>query len=367
MTKDGMEQTQTPAYNPALSGNPQSATGRAYPNGNPTAPLNPTAAKNTESCVPKRRGELEHNYNCDGAAPGTIGFRWIYGSNIAAKNRDPRVQTMQYNEDTYILRQNICVHWEGPFTYLLFGNKGALLIDTGATSNPQWYPLRKTVDNIIARWAKMRGKTNVPLSVVMTSGEDAAQNQGLLQFIGRPNTVLAPQPMAAMKSFYKFPSWPTGSATIDLGDRIIDVLPTPGTHQDGVSFYDPYCDFLFTGDLLYPGKIQIAYDKDFVSSLERLQQWKSTHPIKWVMGGHIEMQFVPAKAYPRFYTYKPYERVLQMEPELIDEAATYAKEVVGKETVLVRPDFHLLNGVSPDQKTLDFPAGVANINAPRPF
>jgi len=79
------------------------------------------------------------------------------------------------------------------------------------------------------------------------------------------------------------------------------------------------------------------------------------------------MQFVPGKAYPRFATYKPYERLLQMTPDAIDEALVYAKEVQGKQMMLVRPDFMLLNGVSPDQKTPVFPAGVPNINAPRPF
>jgi hypothetical protein len=52
---------------------------------------------------------------------------------------------------------------------------------------------------------------------------------------------------------------------------------------------------------------------------------------------------------------------------VIDEALTYAQEVAGKQMALVRPDFILLNGVSPDQKTSVFPAGVPNINAPRPF
>jgi hypothetical protein len=89
--------------------------------------------------------------------------------------------------------------------------------------------------------------------------------------------------------------------------------------------------------------------------------------VKWVMGGHIEMQFVPGKAYPRFATYKPYERLLQMEPVLLDDALTAAREVAGKQMALVRPDFVLLNGVSPDEKTSVFPPGVPNINAPRPF
>lgn len=275
-------------------------------------------------------------------------MRWLYGSNIAAKNRDPRIQAIQYNEDTYILRQNVCVHWEAPFTYLLFGNKGALLIDTGATAEAAYYPLRATVDAIMARWAQMRRKKNLPLTIAFTSREDIAQNQGLTQFIGRPGTTLA-------------------STRIDLGDRIIDVIPASGAHKDGIVFYDPYNDFLYTGDLLFPGKINISNDRDYLATLQRLKQWKETHPVKWIMGGHIEMQFVPGKVYPRFATYKPYERVLQMEPDLMDDALAAAQQVLGKEMALVRPDFILLNRVSPDQKTPVFPEGVPNINAPRPF
>jgi glyoxylase-like metal-dependent hydrolase (beta-lactamase superfamily II) len=360
---------QTTTYNPALSGNPQSATSRAYPNGNPDAPLNPAGARNTDSCVPlDRAGEVTHDYKSDGPAPGNLAFRWIYGSPIAARNKDPRLHVMQYNEDTFLMRQNMCVHWEAPFLYLLFGNEGALLIDTGATAQAEWFPLRRTVDAMIARWTKMRGKTDVPLTVVMTSGEDIAQNQGLAQFAGRPNTHVVPATLAGMKDFYKLSaSWPAGVAHIDLGDRVIDVIPTPGSHKDGVSFYDPYCDFLFTGDLVYPGKIQIGNERDFVASLQRLQQWKSSHPVKWVLGAHIEMQFVPGKAYPRFYTYKPYERVLEMTPQAIDDVLEYTQQMLGKQMVLVRPEFWLLNGVSPDEKTTVFPAGVPNIAAPRPF
>ena len=197
-----------------------------------------------------------------------------------------------------------------------------------------------------------------------------AQNQGLAQFSGRPMTTLAPQPLTAMKQFYNLnDSWPSGNARIDLGGRTVDVIPTPGAHKDGVVFYDSYTDFLFTGDLLFPGKINIGNDKDYVASVARLQRWRDTHSVKWLMGGHIEMQFVPGKAYPRFATYKPYERLLQMDPNLIDDALgiLLRRKVVGKEMALVRPDFILLNRVSPDQKTPVFPEGVPNINAPRPF
>jgi glyoxylase-like metal-dependent hydrolase (beta-lactamase superfamily II) len=325
--------------------------------------------RHTDSGVPLLPTEpVTHDYATKEPAPGNLAFRWTYGSNIAAKNRDPRVQIVQYNEDTYVLRQNVCVHWEAPFTYLLFGNKGALLIDTGATENVGHYPLRKTVDAIITRWAQARGRTRVPLTVALTSGEDIAQNQGLVQFAGRPDTTIVPKPLGAMQDFYRFVGkWPSGSGKIDLGDRAIEVIPSPGTHRDGVSFYDPYCRFLFTGDLLFPGRINVSNDGDFVASLERLQSFAGRNPLKWIMGGHIDMMFVPGKYYARFATFKPYERLLQMEPALIGDALQSAREVRGKEMMLIRPDFVLFNGVSPDARTTVWPEGVPNIDAPRPF
>jgi glyoxylase-like metal-dependent hydrolase (beta-lactamase superfamily II) len=355
-------------YNPGLNGNPASATGSAYPNGNPALGYNPPGVRNTDSAVPLHgRGPVVHDYASDGPAPGNIALRWIYGSNVAGKNRDPRIQVMQYNEDSFILRQNVCSHWEAPFTYLLFGNERALLIDTGATASARYYPLRETVDAIISRWGQARRRPNLPLTVVMTSGEDVAQNQGLVQFADRPGTTLQPTPLEVMKRFHQLSAWPTGTGRIDLGGRVIEVIPTPGTHKDGISLYDPYTGFLLTGDFFYPGKIQISNDKDFVASLERLKQFRDKRPVKWVMGGHVEMMFVPGKAYPRFATYKPYERVLQMDPALLDEALTYAREIAGKSLMLIRPDFILLNDVSPDQRTRIWPEGVPNIDPPRPF
>ena len=355
-------------YNPNLNGNPASATGSAYPNGNPALGYNRPGVRNTDSAVPLHAsGPVVHDYASDGPAPGNLALRWIYGSNVAAKNRDPRIQVIQYNEDSFILRQNVCTHWEAPFSYLLFGNEQALLIDTGATASARHYPLRETVDAIMTRWGQARRRPNLPLTVALTSGEDIAQNQGLVQFADRPGTTLQPKPLEVMKRFHKLSAWPAGTGKIDLGGRVVEVVPTPGTHKDGISLYDPYTGFLFTGDFFYPGKIQISNDKDFVDSLERLIEFRDGHPVKWVMGGHIEMMFVPGKAYPRFATYKPYERLLQMDPALLDEGLTYARAVAGKSLMLIRPNFILLNDVSPDQRTTVWPESVPNIDPPRPF
>lgn len=38
------------------------------------------------------------------------------------------------------------------FLYLLFGNDRALLLDTGATADPERFPLRHTIDRLVAIW-----------------------------------------------------------------------------------------------------------------------------------------------------------------------------------------------------------------------
>jgi glyoxylase-like metal-dependent hydrolase (beta-lactamase superfamily II) len=125
---------------------------------------------------------------------------------------------------------------------------------------------------------------------------------------------------------------------------------------------------LHTGDLLFPGRIQIANEHDYVTSLTRLKKLSASQPVKWVMGGHIDMMFVPGRAYPRFSTYKPYERVLQLEPEAIDEALQHARALAGKADVAMRADFHLLNRVGPDEKIYrtspEFPDIAASIWLP---
>jgi glyoxylase-like metal-dependent hydrolase (beta-lactamase superfamily II) len=339
---------------------------KSYPNGNPNAAYNPPGARNTDSCLAlKHAGEVVHEYGSAGPAPGDIAFRWIHGSVVAARNTDPRIQAISYNEDTYILRQNPCVHWEAPFTYLLFGNRGALLIDAGATADATHYPLRKTVDAIIARWCELRGKRTVPLTVVLTSGEDVAQNQGLGQFAGRPDTRVAPIVPAAMKEFHGLSAtWPNGVGTIDLGGRVIEAIPTPGTHKDGLTFYDRYNGFLYTGDLLYSGRIQIANDRDYVTSLTKLRRWSEMHPVKWVMGGHVEMMFVPGRAYPRFANNRPFEHVLQLETPSIKEALSHATGMVGKAGVVFRTDFILLNRVGPDEQVYRTSAEMPDIPVP---
>ena len=61
----------------------------------------------------------------------------------------------------------------------------------------------------------------------------------------------------SVRSFYHFTDWPDGLAQIDLGDRTVDVIPTPGHNETEVSFYDRNTGVFFSGDYLMPARLLI--------------------------------------------------------------------------------------------------------------
>ena len=80
---------------------------------------------------------------------GSLDVRWIHGAPARRRATDPPIQVHQYDPHTVILRQGKSVNYEAPFLFLLFGNDRALLLDTGATEDPETFPLRATVDQLI--------------------------------------------------------------------------------------------------------------------------------------------------------------------------------------------------------------------------
>ena len=65
-----------------------------------------------------------------GLQPGTLAEPWLTGGPNCVTVPDWQVH--EYNEVLfYILRESGCVDFEKPFLYLIFGDKKALLEDTG--------------------------------------------------------------------------------------------------------------------------------------------------------------------------------------------------------------------------------------------
>lgn len=238
--------------------------------------------------------------------PGSFPATWIRGADA---HRDPPIQVHAYNEDFYILRQSMCLDYEGPFLYLIFGERKAVLFDTGASGDP---PLAATVKRLIEERKLRTGIDSIELIVAHTHGHgDHVANDN--QFAGLSDTTILGTSLEAVKAVYDLPDWPHGIAHVDLGDRVLDILPTPGHHATHIAVYDRRTQILLTGDTFYPGFLFISSFPQYRNSIRKLVEFTATNPVRWILGNHIEMTREPGVVYPYGTTEQPDERELPLQ------------------------------------------------------
>jgi hydroxyacylglutathione hydrolase len=238
--------------------------------------------------------------------PGSMDVRWNEGSPKCANDPQPPLQEHQYNTQTFILRENLCTTFEAPFIYLLIGSTKALLIDTGDIADPNVIPLADTV----MRQLPGEGPAKLPLLVVHTH-RHLDHRAGDVQFMHFSNAQVVGFDIDSVRRYYKFADWPNGLAQVDLGDRTVDVIPTPGHNETEVSFYDRGTGLLFTGDFLMPARLLIDDTSADVASAERVAAFVKDRPISFLLGGHIEMNSAGG-LFPWQSQYHPHEHILQM-------------------------------------------------------
>ncbi|MFJ2649775.1 MBL fold metallo-hydrolase [Streptomyces sp. NPDC087420] len=246
-------------------------------------------------------------------APGTLaGLAGPVGPAGPGRPDEPlHVHVHTYNEHTLVLRQNKSVHFEAPFLFLLFGNERALLLDTGATADPALFPLRATVDREIAEWLARHPREEYGLLVAHTHGHgDHIAADG--QFEGRPHTTVVGPELAAVTEAFGLDAWPEGLGTVDLGGRIIDVVPGPGHQDAAVVFHDRYTGLLLTGDSLYPGRLYVNDADAYGRTVDRLLGFCGARDVTHVLGCHIEMTTTPDVEYPRGTVHQPDEAPLAL-------------------------------------------------------
>lgn len=255
----------------------------------------------------------------DGAGAVNLDVAWIHGSEAAKYNTDPDIQVHACDEHTYILRQNKAVHYEAPFLFLLFGAARALLLDTGATANPDFFPLRTVVDSVMDGWlASHPHPDDYGLLVLHTHAHgDHTAADG--QFDGRPNTEIIGAKRDPAWSYFGFDVHPESVAEVDLGHRVLDCLATPGHHEAAVTFYDRYTRILFTGDTIYPGRLYVFDWPAFVASIDRLVDWCARHAVSYLLGCHIEMTTTPGVDYPVGWSYQPDEPPLELTTDDLEQ------------------------------------------------
>lgn len=235
---------------------------------------------------------------------------WIHGSKDCSSNTDSLIQVVRYNENTWILRQNKCVHYEAPFMFLFIGDKKALLVDTGATGDENNFPLYRTVNTILMEWQTLH-KNTVQLIVTHTHGH-RDHIGGDDQFRGKANTEVVGVDVEALMKFFSIQYWPKDNASIELGGRLVEILPIPGHQRASIAFYDQSSGLFLTGDTFYPGRLYVEDWAAFKQSIAKLVEFAEHHEISYILGNHIEMSSSPGVDYPTGSTFQPDEHKLPL-------------------------------------------------------
>jgi len=248
--------------------------------------------------------------------------QWIHGSQDCKANKDPAIEVFQYDESSYVLRQNKCLSYEAPFIYVLIGDEKILVVDTGATESANEFPLYKTIQSLNQKHST-QGEISEREILVIHSHSHSDHYGADSQFTDQENvTVVAPN-SSGINNFFDFKKWPNEQVKLELGGRSITIIPTPGHQDEAISIYDTQTKWLLTGDTFYPGYIYVKDWNDYKHSISRLVSFTNNHKVSAILGAHIEMTNKAGEYYEVGTIFQPEESSLLLMP--IDLATLSAK------------------------------------------
>ncbi len=219
---------------------------------------------------------------------------WCKSQPRPAYNKLERVKTPDQWFEVYRIRPGVFAiyephQFEEVISYLIVGNQRAVLFDTGMG-----------ISNIKA---VVEGLTKLPISVVNshTHNDHVGDNWRFTDVYGMPTDFtrmnakgskadaqaeLAPgqicggtlpsgfDPKSYRTKAFQISRWLRDGDKINLGDRTLEVIATPGHTPDSIALLDEQNGLLFTGDTFYPGPIYLyrpETDLDaYVASVKKL-------------------------------------------------------------------------------------------------
>ncbi|HEX7857177.1 MAG TPA: MBL fold metallo-hydrolase [Sphingobium sp.] len=246
------------------------------------------------------------------AAPALFREQWIDGTGAS----EPETQVQSLDRDTFVIRQSVKTNFEAPFLYLIFGRDKVLLVDTGAEGGN----IRPVVERLVANWLAEHHRTTIPL-VVAHSHSHGDHIAGDRAFRDRPDTIVVGLKPAEVAGFFGIRNWPVEVGRFDLGGRVLSIIPAPGHQIADIMIYDPALKILLSGDVLYPGRLYVPVNHmaEERASIDRIAAFAATHPVRAVLGAHIEMTRAPGHDYPQAVTAHPDEHRLELSADTIRE------------------------------------------------
>ncbi len=209
------------------------------------------------------------------------------------------VQSME--NDILWIREVFVDNYSVGDSWLLRGAETDLLIDTCSGIVPL-APLVTSISNkpVLAMalndsydhcggWADFLHRGCHPLDV-NGLGNPGEQSNSVSDYLDDSRLFALPQAGYSTKEYALTGAVPTrlvnDGEVIDLGDRQVEVIHTPGRSHGGICLWEPVTGCLFTSDMLYDGDHGLAwppsYPELYIQSLKKLLDL----PVQVVHGGH---------------------------------------------------------------------------------
>jgi len=229
--------------------------------------------------------------------------QWLHGAENC-QSQQQKLDVYQHTTDTFVLRQNKCHTFEAPFIYVLAGSEKVLILDTGALEHD--FSLHDEIKHLLPK--QHQGKN----WLVLHSHSHGDHYAGDVSFANKENVTLVGTSLPQIQAALSIKDWPQQIVSLELGDRNVSIIPSPGHQEEAISLYDSQSQWLITGDSLYPGLIYIKDWTAYQQSVRRLSEFASQHPVSAIMGAHIEMKKHGFEYYPIGSTYQPHEASLDL-------------------------------------------------------
>ncbi len=200
-------------------------------------------------------------------------------------------------------------HWEQVISYLIVGEESALLLDTGMgignihelTAGLTEKPI--SVVNSHYHWDHIGDNhrfERIAIHAVEAPLLEQEPEEGLLREAMRPENFWGPAPEGFDPAHYRIlPSKATtllGEGNLlDLGDRRLSVLHTPGHTRGSICLLAEEEGLLFAGDTIYAGPLYLQFEEsdleEYRQTSERLSGLAST--LESVLPGHNQTPLDP--------------------------------------------------------------------------
>ena len=252
---------------------------------------------------------------------------------------EPVLRVRRYAPSFWIIRQGKRSSPEAPFMYLIAGRDSAMLLDTGAApTDGTPLPLVALVDSLLST---VRTGRVWPLLVLHSHGHSDHRYLDA-EFATRARTHVVPADTMALVAQLGLSGWPVEEpAMLDLGGRPLQVIPTPGHQNAHIMVYDERTGALLSGDMLYPGLLTVRDLNAFRASAERIERFAARHPIRHVLGAHVEMTDTPGQMYPLGTIVQSHEHALALPGTSVRRLADATGDAGDFVRELVRDDFIL--------------------------